>query len=115
YDLLDTDGLIAWSEIPLVDSVVAAPIFFDEAKQQLREMIRQNCNHPAVLFWGMYDELSDNPASEQLVSQLVQIAHQEDPTRPTTAATDLADSKPLNYLTDFIGFNKYYGWYYGSA
>ena len=49
-----------------------------------------------MLFWGIYNELSDNPTSEKYVSQLVQVAHQEDPTRPTTAATHLpSDDYPI--------------------
>jgi beta-galactosidase len=115
YDLLDASGLITWTEIPLIDNVVAGRGFFDGAEQQLREMIRQNYNHPAVLFWGMYNEIPDNPTSEHLVEQLVQIAHEEDPTRPATAATDLANEKPINYLADVVGFNKYFGWYYGHS
>src|SRR5260370_33095629 len=45
YDLLDANGIIAWSDLPLIDTVVYSAIFFDNAKQQLREMIRQNYNH----------------------------------------------------------------------
>ncbi len=114
YSLLDQDGIIAWSDLPLIDLVVASPDFFNNAKQQLTEMILQNYNHPSVLFWGLYDELSDNGTAESYVQQLVQLAHQLDPSRLTAAATDLSDNKPINYLTDVTGFNKYYGWYYGT-
>src|SRR5207253_2537523 len=115
YDLLDAAGIITWTEIPLIDQVVGSSLFLDNAKQQLIELIRQNYNHPAVLFWGIFNELSDNPTAEKDVTQLVGVAHQEDPTRPATAATSLANTMPINYLTDYIGFNKYYGWYYGNA
>src|SRR5207245_1573591 len=98
HDLLDQDGIIAWSDLPVIDSVVYSSLLFDNAKQQLREMIRQNYNHPSVLFWGLYDELSDNATTEQLITQLIQIAHQEDPARLTTAATHLLDNKPINCL-----------------
>jgi len=115
YELLDESGILAWSEIPLVNNVVNSQAFFDNAKQQLREMIRQNYNHPAVLFWGMYNEIGDNPTTRTLVSQLVQIAHEEDPTRLTTAATRADDGATINYLPDVTGFNRYFGWYYGQT
>jgi beta-galactosidase len=115
YDLLDQSGIVAWSEIPFVNSATNSQAFFDNARQQLREMIRQNYNHPAVLFWGMYNEIGDNPTTRGLVAQLVQLAHDEDPTRPTTAATNAAEGAAINYLPDVTGFNVYYGWYYGRA
>src|SRR5262249_48891163 len=70
HDLLDASGIVASTEIPLIDSVEADPAYFENAKQQLRELIRQNYNHPAIFFWGLYNEIPDNPASEQLVSEL---------------------------------------------
>jgi beta-galactosidase len=115
YDLLDQSGIIAWSEIPLVNSATNDQAFFDNAEQQLVEMIRQNYNHPAVMFWGMYNEIDDNPTTRNLVSQLVNLAHQEDPTRLTTAATDAADNAVINFLPDVIAFNRYFGWYYGQT
>jgi beta-galactosidase len=114
YDLLDVSGLVAWSEIPLIDNVTDTSAFLDNAKEQLREMIRQNYNHPAVLFWGMFNEIPDNAAARQMVSELVQLAHQEDPTRPTTAASNLGNNASVNYLPDLIGFNQYFGWYYDT-
>ena len=114
YDLLDQSGLVAWSEIPLIDNVTNSPAFFDNAKQQLREMIRQNYNHPAVLFWGMYNEIPDTGVSRELVSELVAVAHEEDLTRPTTAATDQGSEAIINYLPDVNDFNEYFGWYYGN-
>src|SRR5260370_7658682 len=108
YALLDQDGIIAWSDLPLIDFVVTSPVFVDNAKQQLREMIRQNYNHPSVLFWGLYDELADSGISERLVPQLVQVAHQEDPTPPTAGATNPGNDTPLNYLTDPTAFNNNY-------
>lgn len=114
YDLLDRSGLVAWSEIPLIDNVTNDAAFLDNAKQQLVEMIHQNYNHPAVLFWGMFNEIPDNPTTQRMVSELVQLARQEDPTRPTTAASNLGNDATVNYIPDLIGFNQYFGWYYGT-
>jgi beta-galactosidase len=115
YDLLDAAGIVTQTDIGLNDYVLTSSVLFENIKQQLRELIRQNYNHPSILFWGLYDELAENPQADSWVAQLVQIAHQEDPTRLATGATNLPDNKPLNFLTDVTGFNKYYGWYYGTA
>jgi beta-galactosidase len=115
YDLLDRLGLIAWSEIPLVSRVTDSPAFFANARQQLVELIRQNYNHPSVLFWGLYNEVPDDPATRALVRQLVELACGEDPTRLTTAASCLPEGADIHFLPNVIAFNKYFGWYYGQA
>ncbi len=114
YDLLDGLGLIAWSEIPLVSRVVDSPDFFANVRQQLVELIRQNDNHPSVLFWGLSNEIADNPTTRALVAQLVELAHAEDPTRLTTAASCLPEAAGIHALPDVIGFNRYFGWYQGQ-
>ena len=50
-------------------------------------MIRQHYNHPSIYFWNCHNELKragDNPV--EYIKELNAIAHQEDPTRPTTSA-----------------------------
>jgi hypothetical protein len=113
YDLLDQAGIVAWSEVPFVNQATNSTAFTDNIVQQLREMIRQNYNHPSVMFWGMYNEIGDNSVTQAVVRTEVQTAHQEDPTRPTTAASDAADNAVINTIPDVIAFNKYYGWYGG--
>ena len=53
YDLMDKTGIIAWAEIPFVGpggyddkGFVDFPDFRENGKNQLRELIRQNYNHP---------------------------------------------------------------------
>jgi beta-galactosidase len=115
YDLLDQYGIVAWSEVPFINSATSSQAFFNNVEQQLVEMIRQNYNHPSVLFWGMYNEIGDTPVTRTLVAQMVQLAHDEDPDRLTTAATDQADNAVINYLPDITAFNRYFGWYYGQT
>ncbi len=115
YDLLDRLGLIAWSEIPLVSRVADSPAFFENVRQQLVELIRQNYNHPSVLFWGLYNEVADDPATRALVRELVELAHAEDATRLTAAASCLSEGADIHFLPDVIAFNKYFGWYDGRT
>lgn len=62
------------------------------------------------MFWGLFNELKeegDNPI--EYIKELHAIAHTEDPTRPTTAASNQAG--PMNFITDNIAWNRYDGWY----
>lgn len=112
YQLADRNGILLWSEIPLVNTTTEGTAFYDNAKQQLRELIRQNYNHPSVICWGMYNELTLG-LSTSLVSQLVQLEAQEDPTRPSTAAVLHSSNGDANAWTpQVVAFNMYYGWYF---
>ncbi len=116
YDLLDQSGIVAWSEIPLINQITQSTAFYASTSLQLQEMIRQNYNHPSVLFWGLFNEvtLRTGPDPKPLVSQLQTLAKTEDSTRLTTVATDANDSDPVNWYSDVTDFNRYGGWYGGS-
>jgi beta-galactosidase len=60
YDLADENGLLVWTEIPLVDCVSRDPNFPANTENQLRELIRQNFNHPSVIFWGISNEIDNH-------------------------------------------------------
>jgi beta-galactosidase len=115
YDLCDQRGLVVWAELPLVNSVTDSAAFTDDAEQQLRELVRQNYNHPSVFFWSLANEQADTAAANTLLDALQALAHAEDPTRLTTLASDLGDADPIGLHTDVVGFNKYYGWYTGTV
>jgi beta-galactosidase len=120
YDLCDEYGIISWSEIPFVGpggyrdkGFVNQESFKENGRQQLLELIRQNFNHPSICFWGLFNELKeagDNPVS--YLNELNELAHSEDPSRVTVAATN--QSGQLNRVTDLIAWNLYYGWYGGK-
>jgi beta-galactosidase len=121
YDLCDKNGLIIWSEIPLVGpggytgmGYLKSEALENQAKQVLTEMIRQNYNHPSVFFWGLFNELKlnyDDPVP--FIKELNDLAKKEDVTRPTTCASFL-DNNTFNQVSDLIAWNKYYGWYGGK-
>jgi beta-galactosidase len=129
YDLCDGGGLVVWAEACMVNSVTISQAFDDTAKQQLRELIKQSYNHPSICFWSLFNELGNarpplkgEALKEQdqhqidLVTALNQLAHELDPTRLTTAATNRPKPEyPLNLITDVIGFNRYDGWYRKST
>lgn len=137
HDLADKYGLILWDEIPFVsimtlanDQIEPTPGLVADAKQQLRELIRQNYNHPSVAVWGIANEvdLRGTPPSFMGAAKIVQrdpipflkelqaLAKSEDPTRPTTQATCCEGLQPnapeVANITDVSGANRYFGWYY---
>jgi beta-galactosidase len=119
YDLCDRLGLVVWAELPLVNDITKSPAFADNAKEQLRELIAQHGNHPSILVWSLYNELSmkegtDSSAEQRLVTELNTLAHQLDPSRLTVAATHKQNlAHPVNWIPDATAFNRYFGWYQG--
>jgi beta-galactosidase len=121
YDLLDKNGIVTWTEIPFEGpggyrgtGFVNQPSFRENGKQQLKELIRQNYNHPGICFWGLFNELKmegDSPV--EYLKELNSLAHQEDPSRITTGASFI--DGPVNEVSDLIGWNKYFGWYGGDV
>ncbi|PWU18169.1 MAG: hypothetical protein C5B50_09690 [Verrucomicrobia bacterium] len=115
YQLADQNGIILWSEVPNIDNITSSSAYFTNTLQQLREMIRQRFNHPSVVCWGLFNEITLNsgPSPSPLISQEATLAAQEDPTRPSTAAANSSDNDPTTLYSQLICFNKYYGWYGG--
>ena len=119
HDLADRAGIALWAEIPLVNEITNSTAFTNNARQQMTELIRQNYNHPAVLFWGIGNEQrTDDTATNSLLTTLNTLVHQEDPTRLSTyAQCCTSDTGGLPAHTDVVGYNTYYGWYsaFGTA
>jgi len=114
YDWCDRAGIVVWTEIPFTGDALSAPSFMANAKQQLRELIRQNFNHPSIAFWGIGSEAVGDRANKVL-AELAFEAKSEDVTRIATYASDSDDKEPGNWYSDAVGFNDYFGWYSGSA
>jgi beta-galactosidase len=116
YDLADRNGMAIWAEIPLVNHVTASAAFTTNSENQLRELIRQNYNHPSIFFWSIANEQRCCPDPNPLLDQLNTLAHQEDPSRvDTLAVCCVSDTDPIALHTDTRGYNKYFGWYSGVA
>jgi beta-galactosidase len=116
YDLADRDGVVVWTEIPVINNITESPGFYANAKQQLTELIHQRYNHPAVVCWGIYNEITlrKGPETTNLVSQLAALAAQLDATRPSTCAIAGGDDQPSNWYSKISALNKYLGWYSGK-
>lgn len=120
YELLDTAGLVVWSEIPFVGpggyldkGFIDQESFKQNGRLQLKEMIYQQYNHPSICFWGIFNELKeegDNPNT--YIKELDKLAKELDETRITTAASNQIGD--INRITDIISWNLYFGWYGGT-
>ncbi len=116
YQMADKNGLIVWTEIPLINHITESPAFYASAKQQLSELIHQRYNHPSIVCWGIFNEITlrPGPPPVRLVSELAKLGAQEDPTRFTTSAANASDDEPSNWYTELNAINKYFGWYNGK-
>lgn len=120
YSLCDGGGVIVWAELPLVSKITMnSPAFDQNAEQQLRELIKQNFNHPSICFWGLFNELKSSKDAEPdeltLLKHLKKLAHQLDPTRLTTGASNKPPADKLALAPDLAAYNRYTGWYGGDA
>lgn len=120
YSLCDRLGLCVWTEIGIVNKMSTdesenhflAEGFAENAKQQLRELIRQNYNHPSIIVWGLSNELHQmSDEIFKLYNELYSIADSEDPTRLKTYADNQFHGRFLELPADVVGYNRYFGWY----
>ncbi|MFG2133848.1 glycoside hydrolase family 2 protein [Streptomyces sp. NPDC048751] len=111
YELADERGLVVWAEIPLINHVCDSAAFTVSTEDQLRELIRQNFNHPSIVFWGIGNECDDDSTANSLLARLAAVVEAEDPDRISTYASNSADNAAVGLHTQTCGFNKYYGWY----
>ena len=114
YKMCDEEGFLVWAEIPVISKFSKKKQ--DQAKFMLEELIRQNYNHPSIYCWSIENEISIAGTASGLISgisELNNIAHCLDSTRPTACAqvTFCPISSKLNEITDILGYNQYFGWY----
>jgi beta-galactosidase len=115
YNLADAAGLVVWAEVPLVNGTTDSAAFTASTQNQLRELIRQNYNHPSIAFWSIGNEQgSDNTATNTLLASLAALVRSEDPDRISTYANNLGNDAQVAGHADTTAYNKYYGWYGGS-
>ena len=116
YNLADATGVVVWAEIPLVNGTTDSAAFTASTENQLRELIRQNYNHPSIVFWSIGNEQgSDNTPTNTLLAALAALVKAEDPDRISTYANNLGNEAGVAGHADTTGFNKYYGWYSGTT
>ena len=116
YSLCDKAGILVWAELPQVNEINASEQFAETSRNQLLDLIRQNINHPSIFAWSLFNEvaLRDTPDPHRELQDMNNVAHSEDPTRPTIAATTVDKYPQMNKIPDWLGWNIYPGWYRGN-
>jgi beta-glucuronidase len=115
--LADRAGLLLWEEIPVYWAIAFGnEATFEDASNQLRELIRRDYNRASVIFWSVGNENADTDERLSFMSRLVQTVREEDSTRLVSAACLV--NKELNRIQDrlaehldVVGLNEYFGWY----
>jgi beta-galactosidase len=84
-------------------------LFDDWHEKDLRALIRRDRNHPCVILWSIGNEIAEmsTPKGVEIGKELVRIAHEEDSTRPMTAACHDTQSgyNGFQNVVDVFGYN----------
>ena len=84
-------------------------LFKDWHEKDWRAELERDRNHPSIILWSIGNEVPDQKTSAgpRIAAELTRIAHEEDPTRPTTAACDEIASGFDGFQTnlDVFGYN----------
>jgi beta-glucuronidase len=128
-DMADREGILIIDEIPAVG------LYFDNnldmvnerketCKQQIRELIARDKNHPSVIMWNLANEpfaakmdfsLSKKASSDEVslnfFKELFKTAKDADDTRLTSIVGVQGGPDEWLGLSDVICINRYYGWY----
>ncbi|KKR03288.1 MAG: Beta-galactosidase, family GH2 [Candidatus Uhrbacteria bacterium GW2011_GWF2_39_13] len=100
----DRIGMLFWAEHRGLISLSE-----DVQYESLRESIKASRRHPSVIIWGLANHGGD--AYGETTARLIKandIAHSEDPTRPTAVALECSSDHNINgfaAVTDLVGYN----------
>jgi len=127
-EMCDRLGIITSVEIPVVNAVTESDGFLENSVRMVREMIRQDFNHPSVMIWAYMNETLLRPpytdeartkeyykAIEHVARTLEETVRSEDPSRYTMIAFHNAPERyaaaNLTQIPMIQGWNLYQGWY----
>lgn len=117
-DYCDRHGILMIPEVPAwqlrPNQMADLPMRALE-RQQLREMIESEWNHPSIWAWSVANEIASNtPEGRAFVRDMAAYAHEIDPTRPVSFASDrLGQGAWRDASADFVMMNEYYGMWHG--
>jgi beta-galactosidase len=89
--------------------------FDDWAERDLTETIRRDRNHPSVVMWSVGNEVHEQHTDEgvEILRQLINICHNEDPSRPVTQGNSMIASEgPPPALPEFLEAQDIVGYNY---
>lgn len=116
-DLCDSLGILVWEEIPWCRGGLGGPVYQEQGKRMLRNMIGQHYNHPSIIIWGLGNENdwpNDFPEFDQqkiraYMKELHDLSHQLDSTRKTA----IRRCDFCKDIVDVYSPSIWAGWYRG--
>lgn len=122
--LADEMGILVWEENPVYWTILwDNPATYNNAKQQLTDLITRDKNRASVIIWSMANETPVSEPRNKFLKSLTGVARSLDNTRLISAAMEVhADANaPLTKIVedpfadnvDIVSFNEYVGWYDG--
>ena len=124
FDYADRHGILFIPEIPVwqfSEKQLSDPKVLALAKQQMREMIEQDGNHPSIFAWSVCNESEAfTPGGHAYVLAMKKMINEIDPGRLVSYADDsLPTLKQAEGSTaadaDFLMMNQYFGSWHGPA
>ncbi len=116
-DLADEMGILISAEPPM-GWIMPTPAAAERAEREVREFVLRDRNRPSVIFWCLFNELTDAATVALRRYELMKLTHRLDPTRLVVGISGAWDSKggqtdcyaPYeNKLSTFTAAGAYYG------
>ena len=113
-------GILVWSEIPVYWTIAwKNPKTYENAKNQLTDMIARDHNRANVIIWSIANETPHSPERDTFLGNLAQYARTLDNTRLISMAMEVTGASNyvnrlndnMNKYVDVVSFNQYIGWY----
>ncbi len=118
-DWLDATGLMFWSEIPIwgcgfSTETLGDPIVVKRGLEMHKEMVKYYYNHPAIVMWGMHNEINtETEEAYKMTECYYKFLKESGGNRLVVFASHRAFIDTCMELCDVICLNQYYGWYGG--
>jgi beta-glucuronidase len=123
--LADKMGILVWEENPVYWTISwDNSDTYDNAQNQLLELISRDKNRASVIIWSMANETPTSDARNIFLNKLAAYTRTQDPTRLISAALEQSDYKgdprvrtihdSFADVVDILSFNQYIGWYDGG-
>ena len=113
-------GILVWSEIPVYWTIAwNNPKTYDNARQQLTDMIRRDHNRANIIIWSIANETPHSKERDTFLGNLAKYARTLDDSRLISMAMEVTGASNyvnrlndnMNQYVDVVSFNQYVGWY----
>ena len=113
-------GILVWSEIPCYWTIAwTNPQTYDNARNQLADMIRRDHNRANVIIWSIANETPHSAERDAFLGNLARYARSLDSSRLISMAMEVTSASNfvnrlndnMNQYVDVVSFNQYVGWY----